>query len=462
MKKLQIQHRAFTKLFPVQVPKPGQAVRAFNYLITAEVPEGLLVYQSALCDLVLLEAEDRELMQCKVFPEEPSEMLQWLTEHRFLVPVGHDDRSFCRDVREAARLVRRLSAEDGYGGFTILTTTACNARCFYCFEKGCATETMTEETAAAVAKYILEEGNQKHVRLNWFGGEPTVNARAIDRITGALAAAGRAYTSSMISNGYLLDEKLIKKAVGQWKLKNVQITLDGTEEIYNDRKAYVNISGSAFRKVLSNIALLLNAGIAVQIRLNVDTDNVNDLIALSDQLKEQFGERKNLSVYAVALFESKELSSSFDERLRASQRINSRLKALKLGNTVTLGCFPTAFNCMADSGSGPVIMPDGSLRSCEHISESQDWGNVFHPEDRPEEETDFWNELYPEQPECKSCIAYPSCIRLKHCAPRSAICTEEMREDVCRKLTDSLLNTWNRIQNCQQGRQTEENLPPPC
>ena len=79
MKKLQIQHRAFTKLFPVQVPKPGQAVRAFNYLITAEVPEGLLVYQSALCDLVLLEAEDRELMQCKVFPEEPSEMLQWLT-----------------------------------------------------------------------------------------------------------------------------------------------------------------------------------------------------------------------------------------------------------------------------------------------------------------------------------------------------------------------------------------------
>ena len=64
-----------------------------------------------------------------VFPEEPSETLRWLAEQRFLVPAEHDDHSFCRDVREAARLVRRLTTEDGYEGFTTLTTTACNARC---------------------------------------------------------------------------------------------------------------------------------------------------------------------------------------------------------------------------------------------------------------------------------------------------------------------------------------------
>ena len=462
MKKLQLQHRALAKLFPVQIPNPGQAVRAFDYLITAEVPEGLLVYQSALCALVLLEAEEKELMQCSVFPEEPSETLRWLAEHRFLVPAEHDDHSFCRDVREAARLVRRLTVEDGCEGFTILTTTACNARCFYCFEKGCAAEAMTKETAAAAANYILTEGNQKHVRLNWFGGEPTVNTRAIDQITEALTAAGRTYTSSMISNGYLLDEKLIEKAVGQWKLTNVQITLDGTEKIYNERKAYVGISGSAFQKVMNNIDLLLKAGIAVQIRLNVDTENVDDLSVLSDQLKERFGGRKKLSVYAVALFDNEDLSSSFDERLRASQRISRRLKELKLFGAAALGHFPVTFNCMADSGSGPVIMPDGGLRSCEHINASKDWGNVFQPAKRPEEETVFWNELYPEQPECRGCIAYPSCVRLKHCVPRPAICTEAMREDACRKLADSLLSTWKRIKDYRQGQQAEENPPQPC
>ena len=462
MKKLLLQHRALAKLFPAQLPAPGQAVRAFDYLLTAEVPEGLLVYQSALCALVLLDAEEKELLQGKVFPEEPSETLRWLAEHRFLVPAEHDDRTFCRDVREAARLVRRLTDEDGYGGFTILTTTACNARCFYCFEKDCAAETMTRETAAAAAAYILAEGNQKQVRLNWFGGEPTVNTRAIDQITEALSSAGRSYSSSMISNGYLLDEKLIEKATGQWKLENVQITLDGTEKIYNERKAYVGVSGSAFQKVMKNIELLLNAGIAVQIRLNVDTENVEDLCALSGQLKERFGERKKFSVYAIALFDQEDLPSSYDERLQASQRINRRLRELKLENTPPLEHFPLTFNCMADSGSGPAIMPDGGLRSCEHISVSQDWGNVFQPAKRPEEETAFWNERYPEQPECKGCLAFPSCIRLKHCAPRPAVCTEAMREDACKKLADSLLSTWERIKDDRQGQQAKETPPQPC
>ena len=462
MKKLQVQHRALAKLLPVKLPDPGQAVRAFDYLLTAEVPEGLLVYQSALCALVLLEAEEKELLQCTVFPEEPSESLRWLAEQRFLVPAGHDDRAFCRDVRAAARLVRRLADEDGCEGFTILTTTACNARCFYCFEKGCAAVTMTEETAAAAAEYILAEGNQKQVRLCWFGGEPTVNTRAIDQLTEALTAAGRPYTSSMISNGYLLDEKLVEKAAGQWKLKRVQITLDGTEKIYNERKAYVGVSGSAFQKVMQNIALLLNAGIAVQVRLNVDTENVDDLSLLSDQLKERFGGRKNFSAYAVALFDQEDLPSSYDERLRASQRINRRLRELQFESAAPLEHFPVIFNCMADSGSGPVIMPDGGLRSCEHISASKDWGNVFQPVKRPEAEKDYWKELYPEQPECKGCLAFPSCVRLKHCEPRPAICTEAMREEACRKLTDGLLNTWKRIKDYREGRQAEENPPQSC
>ena len=459
MKVLQMQHKALKKLLPVRMPEPGQAVRPFGYLVTAQVPEGLLVYQAALCGLVLLEGDELDLLHCEVFPDEPSETMRFLAEHRFLVPADHDDRTLCGNVREGARLIHRLTEEEGYGGFTVLTTTACNARCFYCFEKGCPAETMTPETADSVADFILKEGNQKRVHIGWFGGEPTVNTRVIDRITAALAAAGREYSSSMISNGYLLDKKTVEKAAGPWKLKQVQITLDGTEEVYNERKNYVGVQGSAFQTVLDNIGFLLDAGIRVLVRLNVDTENVEDLCVLAGQLKERFGEKKGLHVYSHALFEDDGMPSTFDERLDADAAVARRLEELGWTGGKALERFPKMHHCMADGGGGPVIMPDGGLRSCEHISAARDWGSVFRPGKRPEEEDAFWNELYPEQPECEGCSAFPSCIRLKHCQPNPPVCTASAREKACRELTDSLLNTWERI---KAGMQAGDEADRPC
>ena len=457
MKVLHIQHRALKKLFPTRMPEPGQTVRPFTYLVTAQVPEGLLVYQAALCSFVLLEEDEQNYLRSTAFPEEPSETLCFLIENRFLVPADHDDHSFCGNVREGARLVRRLTEDEGYGGFTILTTTACNARCFYCFEKDCVPETMTPETAAAVAEFILKEGRQKGVHLSWFGGEPTVNTRVIDQITEALAAAGREYTSSMISNGYLMDEAMVRKAAEQWKLKQIQITLDGTETVYNERKNYIGVSGSAFRTVLNNIGFLLDAGVRVLIRLNVDTENAEDLCALAGQLKDRFGERKNLSVYSHALFEDNSMPTSYAERLLADGMVARHLENLGWRVSRHLDPFPKTYHCMADSGSGPVIMPDGGLGSCEHISFSRNWGTVFHPEKRSDEENEFWNELYPEQPECGGCSAYPSCIRLKNCHPSPSVCTEALREDACRELTESLLAAWDRIKKGLD--EVEEDLP---
>lgn len=440
------QHKAFKKLFPVQMPQPGQFIRPFDYLLTEQVPEGLLVYQASLCDLVLLEGDEQALLRSEVFPDDPSETLRWLLEHRFLVPADHDDYSFCRNVRAGARLVRRLTnEEEGYSGFTILTTTACNARCFYCFEKGVQPETMTLETAAAVADFILKEGKQKHVSLSWFGGEPTVNARVIDQISEALADAGREFTSSMISNGYLLDEELVKKAADLWKLKSIQITMDGTEEIYNERKNYVGIQGSAFQTVMHNIGLLLDAGIEVQIRLNVDAENADDLCALAGQLNERFRGRGKLSVYSIALFEDDSMHSSYQARLQASDDVHRCLEELGFSSRGMLDGFPKTFSCMADSGISPVIMPDGSLKSCEHINASPNWGSVFQPGKRSEDLNAFWNELKPEQPECRSCPALPTCIRLTHCDPLPQICTEEIRAQKCRDLSDALRNTWRTI-----------------
>ena len=94
--------------------------------------------------------------------------------------------------------------------FTILTTTKCNARCFYCYEmKSKNKHHMTPETALKAANYIASVAPKgKTINLNWFGGEPLFNMKAIDIITQRIRDLGVNFMTSFTTNGYLFDKDL--------------------------------------------------------------------------------------------------------------------------------------------------------------------------------------------------------------------------------------------------------------
>lgn len=128
--------------------------------------------------------------------------------------------------------------------------------------------------------YVLAQpvdGGEK-VGIQWFGGEPLFNKAVIDIICNDLTAKGVEYHSTMISNGYLFDDATVKQAVELWKLKRIQITLDGP---------------SSYQVVLANIERLLDAGVSVGIRLNMDNHNAENLMLLADELHERFAGRKH-------------------------------------------------------------------------------------------------------------------------------------------------------------------------
>ena len=62
---------------------------------------------------------------------------------------------------------------------------------------------MSLETAERLADYMLAHSGGKPFRIAWFGGEPLLNLRVIDRISARLQAAGANYHSQMDSNGFL-------------------------------------------------------------------------------------------------------------------------------------------------------------------------------------------------------------------------------------------------------------------
>jgi sulfatase maturation enzyme AslB (radical SAM superfamily) len=114
---------------------------------------------------------------------------------------------------------------------------------------------------------------------------------------------GVEFKSSAVSNGYLFDKETVQKSVTDWNLKKVQITLDGTETVYNKAKAYIYKNTNCYRTVMENIDHLLTAGIAVTIRLNLSLYNAEDLIQLVNELAERFGGRRGFFVYADYIFE---------------------------------------------------------------------------------------------------------------------------------------------------------------
>ena len=88
-------------------------------------------------------------------------------------------------------------------------------------------------------------------------------------------------------------------------MEDIQITLDGLEETYNRVKDYIyQDTESPFRKVLKNIADLLDAHVKVKIRLNIDNYNKKELSILSDLLIERFSGRDGFSIYTAPLMET--------------------------------------------------------------------------------------------------------------------------------------------------------------
>ena len=78
------------------------------------------------------------------------ELLTYCRNCNILIDDTFDEETYVDEVRRQSNL-----SEERPHSFVVLPTTACNARCFYCYEEGMVPQRMTTETAEQVARYIL-------------------------------------------------------------------------------------------------------------------------------------------------------------------------------------------------------------------------------------------------------------------------------------------------------------------
>lgn len=384
--------------------------RLNKFVIKADVQDGSMLYNTTTGALVFIHETDVL-----------NELLEKLRDMYFYVPLAFDEVTWVNTLRARKGSISKDCIINGY---TIFTTMDCNARCFYCYEKGQPRTTMSPKIANDVAEFIIKKSSNNPVDVRWFGGEPLVNKNAIDIICRTMINHGVTFKSTMITNGLLFTDSIISRANSLWKLKSVQITLDGTKEVYQKTKSYRNAVGNEFERVIDNIHRLTEAKIRVTIRLNQGFYNTSDLLQLVDFLSINFKDNKLVSVYNSLLFDEDVESNAQQksERYERFKILQERLIENGLYINTPLNKRLRYSHCMADSDSSVVITPTGEIGKCEHFAQLHRIGNIYDPQ-FDYNEIQRWKERHQPTQKCFECPLYPQCVQIKMCPVERELCS---------------------------------------
>ena len=435
MKTIQPAIKIVMKIANEQRILPDAGYRLSHHVAQTPCEDGQLLFHSLTGELLLLERGEAV--------SSPT-LRETLIKHWLLVPEDFNEKKQTDTVKSIVALLEPHSSKITH--YVVFTTTDCNARCFYCFEKGQRRLSMSEQTAKDVAAYMAAHAEGETVTIRWFGGEPLFNPLPIDIVSRELEERGVAFKSYMVTNGFLFDDQNVEKAVKNWKLYNAIITLDGTEEVYNRTKAYIYPGENGYRRVMDNIEKLLQVGISVTVNLNMDRGNANDLMVLAEELAARFGKWPRFSARCALLREYKGKIHAFEnDRIAFDnwQALEQRLKALGIAYKRLLPTGVMLHNCMADNDAYSVIQPSGDLGTCEHFGDSCIIGNIYSGI-TDQEIAASWKETRPPIPECKTCVHYPLCIPLKNCNGISPVCDELERSRATAQLQEQMRNTYEQ------------------
>jgi uncharacterized protein len=161
-------------------------------------------------------------------------------------------------------------------------TYACNFGCSYCFQDEYApppaAETADaagpgEAALAAFFAYVDATFRDRKKYVTLFGGEPLLSSPSARRMVDAIVAGTveRGLDLAVVTNGYNLASYV--PALQKGRIREVQVTLDGTEKVHDARR-YLKGGGETFQRVVEGVDAALAAGLAVNLRAVLDRDNV--------------------------------------------------------------------------------------------------------------------------------------------------------------------------------------------
>lgn len=380
-----------------------------------------------------------------------------LVKGGFVVPDELDETANLLSVRKDA---------EKYGmaiGLQILPTLNCNFACPYCYENVPEESAMmSREIMDAILGHVRQISTDKTESLvvSWFGGEPLLAMSQMqylsERFLEFAEKKGLFYAANLVTNGYNMGTRVVSR-LQKWHVTQVQVTLDGPREVHDQRR-FLRSGAPTYEKILRNIRIAADAGMKITVRVNLDKTNIHSLKALLLDLEKRnlLGVVKislspvNNDGVACGVTESSLLESS--DIIEQTQKKDIYCLMALQDKTDFRRLYPNVLGCVAESPSGLIITPDGTLYKCSKVIGDPDWacGNITsfdggHPNFRR-----FVDASRYEIPQCKLCRLLPVCP-ISECVYQQVVLGEERAgcafTDRHKTHHDSLIKIYKNARN---------------
>lgn len=392
----------------------------YNIISKIDDAEKYIIYNTYSTACVVLNNETfTKIFENKIFDGTP--------EIEFL----HSNGIIVDDSTDELELVERLRADaihQNIQNIVILTTTECNARCYYCFEHGIAPVIMTMETADAVVNFCKEKYKDKTIAITWFGGEPLLNYNIIKYITTQLIDAGYELETHITTNGSLVSDEMLDYFSSNYKKVSFQITLDDVGVGYAKIKKYVDIPlEHAFHRVMENVKKIINKGIKLLIRVNFASSQIEKAKDIYKQIIDLLDgcDLSNVNIYMapLSLKCEKENISNFQgdfehpflQMVKLQREEGFALQEIhSTGEVSLLSSFnlsPTPIACGMNMKSRIVVNSDGKLYKCHRLVGKEEYcvGDVFSGVVIDNPVLNFFEKVEVTDEDCKHCCILPIC-----------------------------------------------------
>lgn len=422
-----------------------------KYIVEVPFRTDSIIFSTLSHAVIKLNKEKRDALISGSYTCFTDDELGFLKERHFLV----DDR-----LNESKLLWHVLTKDRLHPAELstfIVLSTACNFSCIYCYEDGQVDEsTMSEETLSSTLKWYsqtLEKNRYSKCHVILYGGEPLLPGvllkRFISEMENLTKTLGVDLSFSIITNGSLLTPETLNYLVSH-NLKEIQVTLDGTQPIHDQRRMFKNGDGT-FNIILENLKEVLSYNIDLTIRISFDSSNLHDIKNLIHLLKTEGFARPGVYIYFAPIHQTtvqKNNPCSFCSKNIYQCHgdiadIYCQLYEFSYAEGFWIPTYYTNGPCMMVGNDSSLISPNGDLYKCVEMINLPNLkvGSVYQTE---------YNSFYydvitaPAMNECiySECIYTPLCCggcAMEAYLKNSDILSKVCHRDIFEKVTKHLL-----------------------
>ncbi|WP_455664570.1 radical SAM protein [Phocaeicola sp.] len=353
----------------------------------------------------------KRLMNDEILQEKYPQLTHKFIRTRFLTTSMNDEKNHLKELHKRAN-------NNGVWYLILNPTQDCNFRCWYCYEKHPKGWMQPEimDRIKQLVNHIFAEGEIKHFRLSWFGGEPLLYFdEVIYPLSIYIKQCAEKYninfSNSITTNGFLLTKEIINKCK-EVDLNSFQITLDGDRDSHNKIR---NQRGEpSFDRILQNcIDLTSNyTKSIIQLRINYNTKSIqHDFSTILDSIPQRL--RSQFYIQFQRIWQTIENEGNDDDVKKVLDENFAKLKSS--GFNLSVDTNYRVFKgilCYADRMNYANINYDGNVYRCTAQNYTQETALGYLDENGHI----IWNKEKTEGISKQAFFDNPACLNCKYLA----------------------------------------------